>query len=48
MKFRVVCYMRVESEEEPLFDTREEAEKEAAHDRRLLPENRYEIEEVEP
>ncbi len=48
MRFRVVCYMRVEPGEEPLFETREEAEEEVAHDRLLFPENRYEVEEAEP
>lgn len=46
MRYRVVCYMRVEPEE-ALFDSRAEAEEEVAHERFLFPENRYEVEEAE-
>lgn len=43
-KYKVVCYMRVEAEEqEPL--TLEEAEAEKEQGEFMQPENRYEIEE---
>ena len=47
-RYRVVAYLRadVEPEEEELYETREEAEKEKEHDEFLQPEHIFKIEEV--
>ena len=47
-KYRVVCFMRVDTEPpaEPL--SLEEAEKEVRHFQVMMPENCYRIEKIEP
>jgi hypothetical protein len=47
MRYRVVVYMRIDPEDEELFDTKEEAESETANLDLMQPEDHHEIEEVE-
>jgi hypothetical protein len=44
-KYRIVCYMRIENETEPM--ALEEAKKEKEQAELMQPENIYEIEEAE-
>lgn len=46
MRYKINCWIFVEPEEEVIFDSLEEAQKELEHNELLQPENRYEIEEV--
>ena len=46
-KYKVNAYLLVEADEPEIYNTKEEAEMEAAHCRYLQPENKYEIEEIE-
>jgi hypothetical protein len=45
-KYKLICYMRIDTEDSPLMDLTE-AEEEKEQSERFFPENRYEIQEVE-
>lgn len=45
-KYKIECWLYIEQEEQPIFDSFEEAQKEMEHNELLQPENRYEIVEV--
>ena len=47
MKFRIVAYIRVETEINVLYNDKEEAIREMDELMNLQPENRYEVEEIE-
>ena len=46
-KYKIVCYILVEADEEFLFDSKEDAEKEREHREFLQNDNIYRIEEVD-